>query len=75
MSDRLAGKHAVVTGAGSGIGRAIAERFYREGASVALLDSQEAALREVEGSLGGERRVVSCLADVSRGARRCERVP
>jgi 3-oxoacyl-[acyl-carrier protein] reductase len=65
VTSRLAGKHAVVTGAGSGIGRAIAERFHREGAAVALLDRQEEGLRDVEQSLGGGGRVVSCLADVS----------
>ena len=35
---RLAGKTAVVTGAGIGIGRAIAQRFSKEGASVLVVD-------------------------------------
>lgn len=46
MAKQLAGKCAVVTGSTSGIGRAIAERFAREGANVMLNGLGEA--REIE---------------------------
>jgi NAD(P)-dependent dehydrogenase (short-subunit alcohol dehydrogenase family) len=44
---RLEGKHVVVTGAGTGIGRAIAERLAREGARLTLLARDEERLRDV----------------------------
>jgi len=44
MGDLLRGKVAIVTGAGSGIGKAAARRFAAEGASVLAVDLDEAAL-------------------------------
>jgi NAD(P)-dependent dehydrogenase (short-subunit alcohol dehydrogenase family) len=44
---RLAGKHVVVTGAGTGIGRAIAVRLADEGARLTLLARDEERLRDV----------------------------
>src|SRR4026207_2068919 len=42
----LRGKVAVVTGAGSGIGRALADRFGQEGMNVVLADVEDDALEE-----------------------------
>ena len=44
---RLEGKHAVVTGAGTGIGRAIAQRLASEGARLTLLARDESRLGDV----------------------------
>jgi 2-keto-3-deoxy-L-fuconate dehydrogenase len=46
---RLAGKTALITAAGQGIGRAIAEMFANHGASVVATDINEAALAELNG--------------------------
>jgi len=47
MTDRLAGKTALVTAAGQGIGRAIAEALIREGASVIATDLDGALLADL----------------------------
>jgi 2-keto-3-deoxy-L-fuconate dehydrogenase len=46
---RLAGKRALITAAGAGIGRATAEAFAREGAQVVATDIDEAALSGLSG--------------------------
>ena len=45
--NRLEGKHVVVTGAGTGIGRAIAQRLAAEGARLTLLARDESRLHDV----------------------------
>jgi NAD(P)-dependent dehydrogenase (short-subunit alcohol dehydrogenase family) len=44
---RLEGKHVVVTGAGTGIGRAIAQRLGEEGARLTLMARDESRLHDV----------------------------
>src|SRR5262249_29166327 len=45
---------AVVTGAGSGIGRALAQQLAREGSALALANLDEKGLQETAASLGGK---------------------
>jgi NAD(P)-dependent dehydrogenase (short-subunit alcohol dehydrogenase family) len=52
--ERLRGKRIIVTGAGSGIGRAIALRFAAEGARVVISDVDEEAAARVAAEAGGE---------------------
>jgi len=60
---RFTGKVAVVTGAGSGIGQAVALRLAREGASVAALDIAEEGLRSTVEQItaaGGRGTAITC---------------
>jgi NAD(P)-dependent dehydrogenase (short-subunit alcohol dehydrogenase family) len=73
-AERLAGKVAIVTGAGSGIGRAVTQRFVAEGARVVGVDVNGAGMEETVAQLNGAgtgvRRVV---ADISKHEE-CRRV-
>jgi len=60
---RLKDKVALVTGGGSGIGRAIAMRFGQEGARVVVNDVRKEAAEKTAGEIGGGARAVQ--ADVS----------
>ncbi len=63
---KLKGKVAIVTGAGSGIGKASAEIFAQEGASVVVVDwNREAGVQAAESIRAQSGEAVYCFADVS----------
>jgi len=62
---RLKGKRALVTGAASGFGRAIAETYVREGAKVAVVDINGDAAEAVASRIGDHAIPVTC--DVAKG--------
>ena len=79
MTGRLSGKVALITGGGTGIGRAIALLFAREDARVAVVGRRKDKLNEVVKAIsenGGEALAVACDvtldADAERSVRETE---
>ena len=60
----VAGKVVVITGGGTGIGAAVAERYAAEGAHVAVLGRRAEPLREVADAVGG----LAVVADAADSA-------
>jgi NAD(P)-dependent dehydrogenase (short-subunit alcohol dehydrogenase family) len=70
---KLDGKVAIVTGGGRGIGRAIAEAYLQEGASVTITAAQGQAELDQFVKQDRSERVLAVLADVTnQGA--CEQI-
>ena len=68
-TNRLRNKRAIITGAGSGIGRAAAVRFCQEGASVAVIDINQAGAEETVSlikDLDGKAKAMAITTDVTR---------
>ena len=67
--DRLQGKRAIVTGAGSGIGRASAQLFAAEGAAVMVVDKVPSAIEETaSGIMAAGGKAVAVAADAGAEA-------
>jgi NAD(P)-dependent dehydrogenase (short-subunit alcohol dehydrogenase family) len=65
VSRPLVGRHALVTGAGSGIGAAVARRLALEGARVTLAGRRRAPLEAVQAELGEAQGFVAAGFDVT----------
>ncbi len=74
MTDRLKNRIAIVTGAGQGIGEAIARAFAREGAKVVVAERNEATGAKVAEEIGGlfVRTDVTVAADVAGAVKAAE---
>jgi 3-oxoacyl-[acyl-carrier protein] reductase len=66
MSTKLDGKVALITGAGSGMGRAMCFEFAREGARIIAVDLNLDSAKRVESELGSGDKCVALAGDVSK---------
>jgi NAD(P)-dependent dehydrogenase (short-subunit alcohol dehydrogenase family) len=62
MAARFAGKVGIITGAGSGIGKATIERFVSEGGSAIAVDISEARLTQLEQEFHSRNQLIKCVS-------------
>ena len=72
LSRSIAGRVAIVTGAGSGMGRATAALFVDEGAFVVAVDRNAEGLAELARSLPDQAAITSVVADLSTSSASAE---
>jgi NAD(P)-dependent dehydrogenase (short-subunit alcohol dehydrogenase family) len=65
VNGRLQGRVALITGAGSGLGKAVAQRFAAEGARVVVTDIADEAGRAVAAGIGEAAAFIHCDHTVS----------
>jgi rhamnulose-1-phosphate aldolase/alcohol dehydrogenase len=71
LPKELEGQVVVVTGAGSGIGRAVSRKLAASGAHLALFDINQEGLQETESQLSDRERVLCIAVDVTDGDAVC----
>ena len=71
LTNRVAGKKVLLTGGGSGIGRAVALKLHVAGAQVAIAGRDRAKLEETNRQAGGKLLVVVCDATVPEQVTAC----
>ena len=71
MKENIKDKKVIITGASSGIGRAVADRFLSEGARVALVARREKALEQVARDNGGKAFVFAADLSDQKQSERC----
>jgi len=64
----LKGKVAIVSGAGTGVGKATTKRLFLEGAKVVLIGRDRSRLTKVMSDLNGKRNLLAVKADITKEA-------
>ena len=62
----LKGKVAIVSGAGTGVGKATTKRLFSEGAKVVLIGRDRSRLTKVISDLNGKKNLLAVKADITK---------
>ena len=64
----IKGKVAIVTGAGSGVGKAISKRLSNEGCKVVMLGRNRTKLQKAASEIGSKKNTMTVIADITKEA-------